>query len=130
MLILGAYFGRDDVTDDVIIENSECSENFRNCISVTLSQRFGQIFSCFAVRTKYVHLMTKYTPPLYRRRVKIDLDSQVLRFLSGLTYSYYRGVNRSFEKCTRTRGFQVLWISERVLRVSGSFKSFWECLGV
>ena len=108
MIDLGPYFGRDDVTDDVIIESSECSGKFRKCILVTLPQGFGQIFSCFAVRTKYVHLMTKYTPPLYRRRVKIDLDSQVLRFLSGLTYSYYRGVNHSFGKFTRTRVFQVL----------------------
>ena len=126
MFDLGPYFGRDDVTDDVIIESSECLGKFCKCISVTYPQGFGQIFRFFAVRTKYVHLMTKYTPPPNRRRVKIDLDSQILRFLSGLTYSYYRGVNHSFGKCTRTRGFQVLWSSERVLRVSGSFKSFWE----
>ena len=41
---LGAYFGCKDVTDDVIIESSECFLNFRKCISVTLSW-FGQIFT-------------------------------------------------------------------------------------
>ena len=60
---LGPYFGRDDVTDDVIIESSECLGKFCKCISVTYPQGFGQIFRFFAVRTKYVHLMTKYTPP-------------------------------------------------------------------
>ena len=63
MLDLGPYFGRDDVTDDVIIESLECLGKFRKCISVTLPKGFGQIFSCFAVRTNYVHLTTKYTPP-------------------------------------------------------------------
>ena len=69
MFDLGPYFGRDDVTDDVIIESSECLGKFRKYILVTLPQGFCQIFRCFAVRTKFVLLMTKYTP-LYRRRVK------------------------------------------------------------
>ena len=66
MFDLGPYFGRDDVTDDVIIESLG---KFRKYILVTLPQGFCQIFRCFAVRTKFVLLMTKYTPPLYRRRV-------------------------------------------------------------
>ena len=66
LIDLGPYFGRDDVTDDVIIESSEDLGKFRKCISVTLPKGFGQIFYCFALRTKYVHLMTKPPPPLYR----------------------------------------------------------------
>ena len=63
LIDLGPYFGRDDVTDDVIIESSEYLGKFRKCISVTLPKGFGQIFYCFALRTKYVHLMTKPPPP-------------------------------------------------------------------
>ena len=35
MFDLSLYFGRDDFTDDVIIECSECVGKFRKCISVT-----------------------------------------------------------------------------------------------
>ena len=43
LIYLGPNFGRDDVTDDVIIESSECSGKFRKSISVTLPKVFGQI---------------------------------------------------------------------------------------
>ena len=49
LIDLGQYFGRDDVTDDVIIESSECSGKFRKYISVTLPKGFGQIFDSFVL---------------------------------------------------------------------------------
>ena len=57
MFDLGPNFGCDDVIDDVIIEYSNAWK-----ISVTPPLGFGQIFRRMVVRTKYVHLMTKYTP--------------------------------------------------------------------
>ena len=68
-------FGRDDVTDDKI---SKCLKKFRKCISVTLPQRFVQMFRCFAVRTKSVH------PPLYRRRVNRTKQGTIVSKIRGL----------------------------------------------
>ena len=71
MTVLGIFFASDDVTDDVMLETSEWVEKIRQSILVTLSRGYSLKFRRFAVTIKYVHRTIKYTPPLYRRRVKV-----------------------------------------------------------